>query len=414
MKYQHKLVIMTALNKQSKIDIISTMILIGFITTLLKGLLLSSKGMLVHIFPFLFSSPNMFSDFYLTHQATLYATPYTLHVSHFNYFASTYHLAKLIGFLPEKVGLYLIGTTFILFFMGLCRKYLNQGGAIATLKNSLIFSFLSYPFAFALSRGNYECILFMLITLFVIYYPDIRKAKITACLLALSIAMKLFPAVFLILYLGDKRYKEVVYISLLALAISVVSYALLQQGLVKNIQDHLINLSLYNKDYAIGNGGLAFGHSLFGMLKFFMAHLWPSSYTQNTIYLFKLYPFIAFFLFFSITFYLLKIETVFWKKIALLVLCMDLLPHVSADYKLLYLYLPAFLFIDTKETSCFDSCYALIFSLLLMFKSYNYYQFSPETQIVPFAVNNSVFLNPIIMMVAIGLIVYQGLFRRNT
>lgn len=404
---------MVGLSKQSKIDIISTVILIGFVSTFLSGMVLSATGMILNLFSFLFASADVFSDFALTHQATLYTTPYTLHISQFNYFAITYQLAALLGCLPEDVALYLVCSIFILFFMGLCKKYLTQGGRVVTLKNMLIFSFLSYPFVFALSRANYECILFILISLFVFFYSDVRKAKLTAIFLALSIAMKLFPAVFLILYLGDKRYKEVVYISLLALAISIAGYAFLENGLIKNIQDHLINLALYNRDYAIGNGGLAFGHSLYGLVKFFMAYCAPLFYIHNISHIFKVYSVVSFAIFFYITWYLLKVETVFWKKIALLVFCMDLLPHVSADYKLLYLYLPIFLFIDAKESSCFDGCYAVVFALLLMFKSYWYFQFAPEAQIVPFSVNTSVVLNPILMLVAIGFILYQGLSRRH-
>ena len=47
--------------------------------------------------------------------------------------------------------------------------------------------------------------------------------------------------------------------------------------------------------------------------------------------------------------YVVLVEKEFWKKVAILVVAMLLLPHVSADYKLIHIFLPLFLFINISE-----------------------------------------------------------------
>jgi hypothetical protein len=77
-------------------------------------------------------------------------------------------------------------------------------------------------------------------------------------------------------------------------------------------------------------------------------------------------------LFLPVFVYILFIEKELWKTVALLTFSMLLLPNISADYKLLHIFLPIFLFINSKESSRLDLFYLLMFGLLMIQKNYFY------------------------------------------
>jgi hypothetical protein len=106
-------------------------------------------------------------------------------------------------------------------------------------------------------------------------------------------------------------------------------------------------------------------------------------------------------------------EKEFWKKVALLVFSMLLFPHVSADYRLIHLFVPLYLFINKSNDDSHDLAYVIIFSSLLITKSYYYYRFDPRTGIVPFSTDLSVILNPAIMISGILLIICTGINSRR-
>ena len=68
--------------------------------------------------------------------------------------------------------------------------------------------------------------------------------------------------------------------------------------------------------------------------------------------------------------YVVFIEKTLWRQVALLIFAMLLLPQISADYKLLHIYLPMFLFMISVEHSHLDIFYLLMFGLLMIPKDY--------------------------------------------
>jgi hypothetical protein len=71
--------------------------------------------------------------------------------------------------------------------------------------------------------------------------------------------------------------------------------------------------------------------------------------------------------------YVVLVEKEMWRRTALLVFAMLLLPHISADYKLLHLYLPLFLFVNSASRSRLDHLFVVLFGLLLIPKDYYYF-----------------------------------------
>jgi hypothetical protein len=83
---------------------------------------------------------------------------------------------------------------------------------------------------------------------------------------------------------------------------------------------------------------------------------------------------------------------------------MNLLPHVSGDYKLLYVFIPLYLFLKENGPGEEDFAFSLIFGLLLIPKAY--YSFGPSGP------NISVVLNPLIMLVGMLIILGSGIRSR--
>jgi hypothetical protein len=169
-------------------------------------------------------------------------------------------------------------------------------------------------------------------------------------------------------------------------------------GFLNNVGRLLTNMGLYNKVYVIGGEGIYFGHSLFGLLKFIML---IKNKIQLTVLIFMPYLVVALTGFILISLYIIFIEKEFWKKVALLVFAMNLLPFVSGDYKLLHIFIPLFLFINNGVKTKLDYVYTILFGLLLIPKDYYHYPPIPEVTI-------SVMLNPLIMLAITFLIIMQG------
>jgi hypothetical protein len=99
--------------------------------------------------------------------------------------------------------------------------------------------------------------------------------------------------------------------------------------------------------------------------------------------------------------YVVCIEKRFWRKVALLVCALNLLPVVSGDYKLLHLFIPLYLFINENEPERLDWVFTALFGLLLIPKNYYRIPSLPEASI-------SVLANPLLMLLLAAVIVVTG------
>jgi hypothetical protein len=215
------------------------------------------------------------------------------------------------------------------------------------------------------------------------------------------------PGVFLALFLGDKRFKEIFYTLALTLLLFVAGIFYFPGPFGDNLKALLTNLKMYQEIYVIGQEGFPFGHSLFGLLKFIYQHLVPVGFEDpmNIQWLSMIYFWAAMIIFALIIFYIVWGKEEFWKKVALLVFSMNLLPHVSGDYKLLYVFIPLYLFLKQNGSEEENIAFSLIFALLLIPKAY--YPLGPS------GVNISVVLNPLIMLVGMLIILGNGLKARG-
>lgn len=401
------------MDKRQKIEWITMFIVLGFSALLLSCLIHVYTGHPQTVFFYLFSGEPplfIFRDFETVYSYTKGNDPYNPALGVTNYFPLAYVYAKIFNFMPIRASLF---TYLGLVLIALCYyTYANvrTGQYAADLRNTFILVFLSYPGFFSIQRLNHD-VAVMLITGLFVYLYNYKKWWVAPLILSIVIAMKVYPAAFLVLFLADRRYKEIALAIFSTLALTILSYMTLHGGLVQNIQGNLLGLEAYNNGYAIGEAGLGYCHTIYGAIKVMYAKLNPSLYRAFVPNLFYAMPYISFSVFGIIVLYITFVEKLFWKKVALLVFVVCVLPHVSADYKLLFVFIPVFLFINAEKNSSTDYLYVVIFSLLLVPLGLQYLTFADETGIPSYLVSTSVFATPLVLLAGMLAIMLEGLYQ---
>lgn len=396
------------MDRQAKINLIALIILFGFSLSVFYHYILGAYlGMGYPYNTFLFVPKDKFMDFISTFRLTNshpYASPYAFAESNLSQFPFWYVVAFLFVPFDERVATLLLLLFFGVSFVFICQANLQATRKASSQINLFIFAFLSFPFLVIIDRANFDFLAFILSFLFIsLYY---KYPRFSLVFLPLAIALKPQCAVFIILLLADKKYKKIIITGISAIALTLASYLALPGGLIQNITGHLKNLGLYNMDYAVGNAGLAFGNSLFGIIK--VLALWTDpNIPPKTLFASMMTPYllITVVIFIILVCYIVKIEQEFWKRIALLVFAMCLLPYVSGDNKLLYVFIPVFLFINNPLKDPHNWIYAFLLSLLLIPKDYYYFHIFSNTSI-------SIVIDPVIMLIITAMIVVNGMKAR--
>lgn len=391
------------MDRDEKLRLSSLITLSGFLCSIIFFIFLRTfYGLDYPYTSFLFRPNDRWMDF--INLVIISDNPYLI-VRGWPNFPFLYKIAwmfNLVGWVPS-LALFLY--FFIVFFGHVAWINFKSSNTLLTVKNVLFIGFLSYPFLFSFDRANFELIVFVCLYFFIYYY---KKYPIVATmLLSVAVALKVFPAIFAILFLFDKKYKHVLFVAFLSLFLTFVSYATMPGGLQVNFIMHLKNMDLYNLDYGLGNNGLMFGNSLFGAIKFLLILFDSRLAVGDTMRSFMngkivIYYMVSCLVAAIFLIYIYFVEKRYWKKVTILVFLLNLFPLVSGDYKLLHIFIPFFLFInaDCKEKE--DWVYVILFCILLVPKSYFRFSSIPE-------VTEAVLLNPLFMLVMMVYIALTGL-----
>ncbi len=290
-------------------------------------------------------------------------------------------------------------------FAGVGYGHVKAAWMPETLGRAFICTAMTYPVLFELVTGNFEGLLFIGLTLFVMLY---HRGKVFWSLpfLALAIAMKLMPAVFLVLLLADRNYRAIFQVLLWACGFTILPLLVFHGGIRDGLLPFLSNLeasqAMYFKLMVVEPAGNHFGHSLPNGARVPLGQNGPVGTQILTGYM-------AFGVvcFAGISLYIVRAERIFWKRVALLVCALDLLPYTSTDYKLLHFFVPMFLFVNAEESDGHDLLYAVLFGLLMIPKSWiKLYQLDFYT--------TNVVINTAAMIVLAATIMMTGLWARHS
>ncbi|MCJ7740435.1 DUF2029 domain-containing protein, partial [Candidatus Microgenomates bacterium] len=226
------------LSRENKIKIVSLIILTGFILAAVFACY--QRYFLGRGYPystFLFRPGDRFMDFYNWVNNSKNLNPYLAtdvnpvrNVSPFLYLSG-----YLLTIIDRQVAFILLTIIFVGLFVHINIQNLKMEKTALFLKVFVVsvFSFLSYPFIFLADRGNVDGLIFIILYFFLHYYKK-NKATVSSILLAIAIAWKIVPAVFIVLFIADKRYKEGIISIVTAVILTIFSLSIFQGGMINN------------------------------------------------------------------------------------------------------------------------------------------------------------------------------------
>lgn len=363
---------LTLLRKQ-KIEYISLIVLMGFVVAVIFNYIMTYmvayfSGNASDNYVFLCIGMPL-GDFFIGRLTNLFLDPYHSTILPGEYFPFAYLLMYPFVLLNPNLGAFIFCLMFIVFMVYFVKQNFSYVSAIfskqlASYKNIFILSIMTYPFLFNLERGNIENILFILVAVAIYCYQRHYRLGAVLCL-AMASAVKLYPLLFITLFFSDKRYKEVFYTILLTVLLTVLGLWLLNPGFKENVSGVMMAMHGLNKNCAIlPDRCVKFSVSLWGAIKYFQGN-YLSGHVMNI----KKYYLWAFSLLGLMVIYVGFVERIVWRKLAILVSAILLLPIISNDYKLIYLFLPLAFFVN-QPAERWDAWYATLFALLLIPKDY--------------------------------------------
>jgi len=273
-----------------------------------------------------------------------------------------------------------------------------------------VLTVINYPFLFSFDRGNVDVFVTVLLAGFV-WSLQTNRPLVAAALVGAAGAMKGYPILFASLLLIRREWSATIAAVVVAAVLTLASTAYLGLGVGEMIDLLRTNLASFNESYAVGNLGLAFGSSLFGVLKLFSVDvLGVSSETVHSML--PIYSAATTLTLIGAIIALWRLPLRFWEQITLLCVATTLLPAVSSDYKLLALVIPLALFIRYGSDDPWRWWYAGAFVILMIPKAYVLLR--PLSGGIDSAANLGVIVNPVALLMLGGMVLTAGVRRWQT
>ena len=210
------------------------------------------------------------------------------------------------------------------------------------LTSATLFTLLSYPSQFVLERGNVEFVAFLFACLYLRFRRD--RPILSVLFLAMSIGVKPWMIVLIILELKERNFLRIVMCGVTyiveIIAVPLILRLVSHRSLANfwSLQPQRSHFGNYNETYNSENLGVAFGHSLYGALKIVIQSL--SNRTLEAPPNFARTYSLAILLLFLLLLIFIRVDRVSIELgTVLLVLMAIFAPFVSADYKLLYVFI---------------------------------------------------------------------------
>lgn len=158
------------------------------------------------------------------------------------------HLADVINY-PYYLFIYLVVASILIVLFSFSIQIFNENSAKPWKSSESMFltvvAILSAPFgASALERGN-PAFLVLILLIFAVSFKDSDSKilrEIALILIAVAANLKLYPAIFGLMYLKEKRYKEAVRLIIYGVLLFAVPFVFFD-GL-KSVKDYLIIIRL--------------------------------------------------------------------------------------------------------------------------------------------------------------------------
>ncbi|MBV9576516.1 MAG: DUF2029 domain-containing protein [Gammaproteobacteria bacterium] len=240
--------------------------------------------------------------------------------------------------------------------------------------------FLSFPVLYCFDRGNFEMMIFVLLSWSIIFFSQ-QRYYLSAIFLACAASTKIFPILFLLLFIKQKQFKPAIFTCVLFSLLCILPLFTLHGGFIANLSTVMTNTHhLAQSSFMLE--GVRQTVSLMALFKISYLvqhpHATYNQFAQYVLFISPWYAMMTAVLTGLVSLYILACEETLWKQTMLITAMMLLFPPVSYDYKLIYLFIPLFLYLNHAEKEK-DPCnlfYIIFFTLLLIPKNYHIFHLS--------------------------------------
>ncbi len=260
--------------------------------------------------------------------------------------------------LAGRVSCLLLLGGFCAFFVAAVYRTAGTGSRRGDLKLALALC-ASYPVLFLLDRGNYVTVAFACLFGFVHCY---HRRPLLACLcLALAASLKIYPVLFLLLLAADRRWRDCAVVIGLTAVLNFGALLFFENGVLTNTYLFLRNLVAFSNGQGKAVVDGAWNLSLANLVRV----PWALFFHSNPQRLLRIYPLVMLAVV-GVTYYALRVERVFWKRVLLVTVAQVQLPGYTADYNLVYLVIPLLLYFrqagpPRREDYFYLACAGLLF-----------------------------------------------------
>lgn len=196
---------------------------------------------------------------------------------------------------------------------------------------------LSYPFWFEWSRANMEIVVWLLLT-FALYLFCRGRDWGAASLIGIAASMKIFPFVFVGLFLSRRQYRHAAFSFVVAALVTLASLWLLYPDIGVSYREISSGLQTFRDMYMlhIRPAEIGFDHSLFALIKRLFPVLPPPQSLDPILSAYMGISAVA-----GIVLFFARIRHLpLINQVTCLTICSIVLPPTSYDYTLLHLYAP--------------------------------------------------------------------------
>lgn len=356
-----------------KVEIVTTILVIGFAFAVFFHYWLGAyEGRGYPFNTFVFDPRAKFSDLFNVLHIVSDFDPYHVKSGYEPglYFPFMFILLYLLQYvMSNNIFLFFFITTLVGFLVIANYYILGQLGMtkISLLKNTFILALMTHPVLFTLDRGNLESFLFIALGLSIFLFYR-RYYYVSAIFLAIAIAMKAYPAIFLVLFLKNKQFKAIALCITSVGMLTLVGLILFPGGMIENFRGLVSGLDYFKQTYVIGNAGVNFSYCLFGVIKVFVQN---SQYPIAIPTLASVFSAISTFIFVMVCIIIMLKDFPLWRQLTLIVATLLLFLPVTPSYKVLILYIPLWaFFIDVNISRKNSIIYSILFGLLFIPKEY--------------------------------------------
>jgi Glycosyltransferase family 87 len=341
-------------------------------------------------FTFLYNPHRTFMDFIDVWNAVIVYGPSERHsvtvYSPFSHLVLTLltHVPAVIVFTAMNVGFCI--TLALVLWRGVTRRIGNRRLRWIYVA---VFSFLSYPVLFALQLGNIELVMFILLAAFVYLYYEKRSAWAWFPL-SVAVAGKYWYAVFLVALVWDRRWRDVAYCAVGAVAANLGSVFILARlsgftfgQVLQNAARTLGDFVRINTDIHIL---VQHGHTAWGAIQ--VVDMWLGFPLIRNPLASTLYVPLALAVFALVALRLDKARRPPWLGFTALLVCGMLFPYQGHDYTAIHLFLPLALLGAHGVQAKGGTLVAVLFGLMLIPMSYG---------VIVFDVTVSVLIYPLVL-----------------